>query len=43
MLKRAGIPDGIPQTMPVLDVTSEVGNPRVEDVAKRILSKEEVT
>ena len=28
--------------MPVLDVAAEVGNSRVEDVAKRILSKEEV-
>lgn len=34
MSKRFGISDGIPQTMSILDVTTEVGNPRIEDIAK---------
>lgn len=42
MSKRDRILDGIPQPMSVLYMAAEIGDPRVEDIAERILPKEEI-
>lgn len=36
------IPHSLSQSLPILDMTLEVTNPRVKDIIKRILPKEEV-
>jgi hypothetical protein len=35
--------DCLPKAVPVFDVTAKITDPRIEDIVKRILSKEYVT
>lgn len=37
------IPDSLSQSLPILDMTSEVTNPRVEYIIERVLPEEEIT
>jgi hypothetical protein len=41
--KRVGALNSLAQSMTVFDMASKIANTRVEDIAERIFSKEEVT
>ena len=42
MSERPRVSYGLANTMPVLDMTAEVTNPRIEDIAEGVLAQEEV-